>query len=81
MTDETTNIVLEHLRALRAGMGRLEEDNVFTKARLSSIEHQLAALHGDVAALHADGATVNDQLESIKRRLDRIERRLDLTDA
>ena len=38
MTDETTNIVLEHLRALRSGMGRLEEDNVFTKARLSSIE-------------------------------------------
>ena len=74
MTDEITNLVLEHLRALRASMGRLEEDNVFTKARLNSIEHQLAGLH-------SDGATVNAQLESIKKRLERIEKRLELTDA
>jgi len=81
MTEEATNLVLEHLRAIRGTLDRHTEEFHFLKERVNSIERQVAGLHGDMAGLHSDGATVNAQLESIKRRLDQIEKRLDLTSA
>ena len=86
MTDNTENLILDHLRAMRASLSKLEDDNTFMKARMSSIEHQAAALHTDMAGLHTDMAglrtdmaNVNQRLDNVESRLDRIERRLELT--
>lgn len=72
MTESTENLILEHLRAMRASIGKLEDDNTFIKARLSSIEHQMAGIHTDMANMNA-------RMDGIEKRLDRIERRLELT--
>ncbi len=73
MTDNTENLILEHLRALRAGMEKIDEKVTFLTARVtSSIEQQLAGVHVDLA-------TMNARFDSVGKKLDRIERRLELT--
>ena len=67
MTDETANLILEHLRYLRGGMDALREDVRNVKIRLTHVEEGMAG--------------VNRRIDRIEDRLDRIERRLDLTDA
>ena len=74
MTENVENLILEHLRAIRAAVDALKEDNTFIKARLASIEQQVAGLHTDVANMNA-------RLDSLERRIDRIERRLEITTA
>lgn len=73
MTDETTNLVLEHLRALRAGQARVED-------RLNTLAAEMLAMRqrqiGDDALLNHD----HDEIAALKVRLDRIEKRLDLVD-
>jgi hypothetical protein len=46
---DTDNIILEHLRALRADTGDLKSDLRDVKARLASIESYIATLHGESA--------------------------------
>jgi hypothetical protein len=70
---EPDSIVLEHLRALRGGMGKMLDWMQTINAEMSAMRQHMAAVltiqqhdHGDIA--------------NIKLRLDRIERRLDLVD-
>ena len=72
MTDNTENLILEHLRAIRTSVAKLEENDTFMKARMSSLEQQMAGIHSDMA-------TVHNRMDSMDKRLDRIERRLELT--
>jgi len=53
VTENVENLILEHLRAIRAAVDALKEDNTFIKARLTSIEQQVAGLHTDVANMNA----------------------------
>jgi hypothetical protein len=73
VTDDTTNLVLEHLRAIRTDIARLGNRLDTMSAELTAIRQHLGGVvtiqdhdHGDIA--------------EIKSRLDRIERRLELTD-
>ncbi|KPL55306.1 hypothetical protein ABB55_26270 [Prosthecomicrobium hirschii] len=70
---ETDNLILEHLRAIRRDMARMNGAMQTMQAETTAIRHQLAAIvtlqdhdHGDIAEL--------------KLRVDRIERRLDLVE-
>ena len=74
MIESVENLILEHLRSIQADVGTLKDDNVFTKARMSSIEHQMVGVH-------ADFATINSRMDGIERRLDRIEKRLQFSNA
>ena len=74
MIESVEYSILEHLRAIRADIGTVKDDNVFIKARMSSIEHQMAGVH-------ADFATVNSRIDGIGRRLERIEMRLKMFNA
>lgn len=72
MTEERTNLVLEHLRHIR---GVVDETRAETKhfiMRMGLAERNLVSLHGS-------DATQNVELDRIKERLERIERRLELT--
>ena len=73
MTDETTNIVLEHLRHIRARVDDLTADMRQVILRLGALER-----HG--AGLHISNVNQNSEIDLVKQRLDRIERRLELTD-
>ncbi|RKT43732.1 hypothetical protein [Thiocapsa rosea] len=71
MTDHVENLILEHLRHIRARIDQMAEDTSTIKLRLSSLESQVAGLHGDNAIAH-------QRMDQIEGRLGRIERRLDL---
>jgi tetrahydromethanopterin S-methyltransferase subunit G len=73
MTDETTNIVLEHLRHIRARVDGLTDDVRQVILRLGAIERH-------VAGLHISDVSQNAEIDMLKTRLDRVERRLELTD-
>jgi hypothetical protein len=73
MTD-TDNIILEHLRALRADSADVKSDLREVKARLASIESYIATLHGDQART---GIKVDD----LVTRVERLEKRTGLIEA
>ena len=61
------NLVLEHLRAIRATLDRHTDDLLEIKGRLGSLENQYAI--------------VSNRLDRMDIRLERVERRLDLVEA
>jgi septal ring factor EnvC (AmiA/AmiB activator) len=78
MTDNVENLVLEHLRAIRADIARMERKQDETITRLGRLELAVAGLRRDVA--HTDEAAAEQSLriDHLAERIDRIERRLEL---
>lgn len=71
MAGETDNLVLEHLRAMRAILDRVAQDAADIKLRLSGMEQHMAGYQiSDVRQ--------NAELDRLNQRLDRIEKRLEL---
>lgn len=73
MNENVENLVLEHLRAIRADMARLADSMRTMQTEMSAMRQHLAGVvtlqehdHGDIAAP--------------KSRMDRIEKRLDLVE-
>ena len=66
MADETTNLVLEHLRHIRGQLDGMARDIHDMKIWATNVEEGLAL--------------VNRRLDRVDERLDRIERRLDLVE-
>ena len=73
MTADTENLVLEHLRAIRATLGEHGNELAGIRLEISAMGQQLAGL---TAAVYSG----KSELDSLKRRVERIERRLELTD-
>jgi hypothetical protein len=73
MTEETTNLVLEHLRHIRSRVDGLTDDMRQVILRLGAVERH-------VAGVHISDVSQNSEIDLIKRRLERVERRLELTD-
>jgi hypothetical protein len=73
MTEDTTNLVLEHLRHMRLMISRIDE-------KLETVILRLSIIEGHVANFHVSEAAQNAELDRIKRRLDRVEHRLELAD-
>ena len=67
------NLVLEHLRALRAGQDE-------TMRRLDRVEIRLSAIEQTLGSMYALSASDRDTLQSVIKRVERIERRLELQD-
>lgn len=74
MSDETDNLVLEHLRHIRATCDRVDHRIDELILRMSAVEQHPAGLHLS-SAQHARRLDRNDE------RLDQIERRLELREA
>ena len=79
MATETENLVLEHLRAIRAQLDDLSRGLGELRGRVSSIEHQLATIDRHLANMQGDIAMIHQRLDDQGVRLDRIERRLELS--
>ena len=73
-------LVLEHLRGLRAGQDRIEQDVREVKHRLTSLENGIAGLRHDGLGTQEDVYRQQATVDKIKERLERIERRLELED-
>jgi hypothetical protein len=73
MTDETNNVVLEHLRHIRKAVDAMQLDIIDLKSRVSAIEQiqgQLLILLGGLG----------QRMDRFDERFSRIERRLNLVD-
>ncbi len=73
MTDNAENLILEHLRALRADVSYIKTDVRDLKLRMSSMENYMASFHLEIAR-HGS------KFDEVDARIDRIERRLALRD-
>jgi predicted nucleic acid-binding Zn-ribbon protein len=71
MAENNDNLVIEHLRYIRARVDKNENDMADIKMRLSSVERSNALLHLDIAQ-------VNYRLDGFDKRLGTIENRLEL---
>ena len=73
MADEVNNLVLEHLRHIRAVVDETREDVKRLVLRTGLMEQHFATTQ-------VSEAGQNLEIDRIKGRLDRIERRLELAD-
>ena len=78
MTDNVENLILEHLRAIRADISGIKDDVREIKQRLTSLEAAVAGLRRDNANLYGDMADHHTRYDRLAERMERIERRLDL---
>jgi predicted nucleic acid-binding Zn-ribbon protein len=78
MAENVENLVLEHLRALRAGQDRIENEVGNVKDSLSAVETGLNGVRRDLVALAEADARVQVTIDRMGDRIDRIERRLEL---
>jgi hypothetical protein len=80
MTEAVDNLVLEHLRAIRADVPSIKDDVREVKHRLTSLEGAVAGLKRDQAASYADTADQHARYDRLVERLERIEHGLSLRD-
>ena len=73
MSEETTSLVLEHLRHIRSRVDGLTGDMRQVILRLGAVERH-------VAGFHISDVGQNAEIDGLKQRLDRVERLLELTD-
>jgi hypothetical protein len=73
MADETSNIILEHLRHIRGKV-----DN--TDRNLEVLTLRVGAMERILAGNYQVEVVQNVELDRLKSRVDRIERRLELSD-
>jgi hypothetical protein len=74
MTENTENLVLEHLRAIRADVGDIKD-------RLTQVELNTAMLGQQLGALTTAVYSGKNETQDLRRRVERIEQRLNLSDA
>jgi hypothetical protein len=81
MSDEPINLVLEHLRALRADISTMRETQLEHGIELNRLEESLAGVKRDIA-LHAEQlAHVEVRLDQVRSEMGLIKRRLELSEA
>jgi hypothetical protein len=78
MADNMGNIVLEHLRALRAGQDRIETALKEVKQRLTGVVTNIAGLRRDNVGTQEVVYRQQSVIDAIQDRLQRIEKRLEL---
>ncbi len=80
MADNVENLILEHLRAIRADIGGIKDDVREIKQRLTSLEAAIAGLRRDSSNLYGDVVDQHARYDRLVERVERIERRLDLAE-
>lgn len=79
MAPKTENLVLEHLRAMRADIAALRDDAREVKSRIGGLETTTAAIRRDLAEVYADIIGQHSRYDRLAERIERIEKRLELT--
>lgn len=74
------NLVLEHLRHIRAAIDRVENTQLDHGHRLNRIESSMARLRHEKADDAESLAHLQAQFDRLREELERIKRRLDLVE-
>jgi hypothetical protein len=78
MTDNTENLILEHLKRFQAGQDRIERKLEEVITRIGHLEVGLAGLRRDFAHADETAAAMGVRLDRMNDRIERVERRLEL---
>jgi chromosome segregation ATPase len=78
MTDNTENLMLEHLKRFQAGQERIEKKLDEVVSRLGNLEMSVAGIRRDLAHLEENDAIMSVRMDRLNERVERIERRLEL---
>ncbi|MHB8850102.1 MAG: hypothetical protein ACYC45_03205 [Acidithiobacillus ferriphilus] len=78
MTDNTENLMLEHLKRFQAGQDRIEKKLDEVVSRLGNLEMSVAGIRRDLAHLEENDAIMSVRMDRLNERVERIERRLEL---
>lgn len=82
MADETANLIIEHLKALRnelqAFRTQYDQDQADLRSRLNHVELGIAGLKRDQSHSYEDAARQQLSIDRLTERIERIERRLEL---
>lgn len=81
MTQDTENLILEHLRAIRTDVSETRTDVRDIKLRRNDMATSIAALRRDQAGDAGVAAHLQIQIDRLSDKVDRINRRLDIVDA
>lgn len=69
----TENLVLEHLRAIRADIGEMKEELREHRMRLGHLEEQGGSLFGQYASISIRIDRQTELLQRVSKRLDLVE--------
>ncbi|PWE56524.1 hypothetical protein DEM27_09050 [Metarhizobium album] len=73
MNEKVENLILEHLRVIRADVSSLKEEVSGIRAEMRSMKQHMAAFMSHETAQDGDIAAMKLQLERIGKRLDIVE--------
>ena len=79
MAEDISNLIVEHLKAIRAEMASIKADTVEIKERLRSHDASIIELRRGDVHVFEDQARQQVSIDALARRIDRIEGRLELT--
>ena len=78
MTDNIENLVLEHLRAIRADMVYMKDDVREIKSRVNTLEAGQATIIQQIGHLTGMAAEQHVLYDRLLERIERLERRLEI---
>ena len=73
------NIILEHLRAMRADLSGIRDDMSEVKQRLTGLEVAVGGIKRDTGDLYTENASQHIRYDRLAARIEKIERRLELS--
>ena len=76
--DNIDNLILEHLRIIRADLSTVKDDVREIKTRVTSLEGAVGGLKRDSGDLYTEVAARHVRYDRLNDRIEKIERRLDL---
>jgi hypothetical protein len=79
MADEVSNLIIEHLKALRADVAAVKADTMEIKERLRSHDASIIELRRADVHVFEDQARQQVSIDALARRVERLEHRLELT--
>ena len=76
--ENVDNLIIEHLRAMRADIGAIRDDMREVKTRLTHVESGIASLKRDSAHQYDETASSNVRYDRLAERLEQLEKRMNL---
>ena len=76
--ENVENLILEHLRAMRADLAGIRDDTQEVKQRLSGLEAGVGGLKRDAGDLYTENASQHVRYDRLAAGIEKIERRLEL---
>ena len=79
MSDNIENLIIEHLKAIRAEVASVKTDTREIRSRISSMESSLARLSRETSSNFEEIIENRHLFDELRERVERLERRMELS--